>query len=253
MAKKHLIRLAAILSAAILSAAMLAHNPAAAYAGSIEARMDSFTNPDGTNYFAIRLKPEGIAPPDEPREVVVLFNTSAGQTGEFRDKALEVLQNMIAGMPQRDRVQLMAVDLNANALTKTFVDPKSAEMTDALAKLKARAPLGATDMKKALTAAAGSFAADMKNPRAIIYIGDGRSTAKFLTAQESDELIGKLVENRISMDSYLIGPRADMQIAGALAGQTGGMIVSDTADITAPQAAAALNAALRRPCCGRKR
>ena len=85
----------------------------------------------------------------------------------------------------------------------------------------------------------------MKNPRAIIYIGDGRSTAKFLTAQESDELINKLVENRISMDSYLIGPRADMQIAGALAGQTGGMVISDTADATAAQAAEALNAAVR--------
>ncbi len=213
MAKKHLIRWAVILSAAILSATMLAYSPAAAYAGSIESRMDSFTNPDGTNYFAVSLKPEGIAAADGPRDVIVLFNTSAGQTGEFRDKALEVLQNMIAGMAKGDRVQLMAVDLNANALTKTFVDPKSKEMADAMARLKDRAPLGATDMKKALTAAAGGFAGDMKNPRAIIYIGDGRSTAKFLTAQESDELINKLVENRISMDSYLIGARADVQIA----------------------------------------
>jgi tetratricopeptide (TPR) repeat protein len=102
-------------------------------------------------------------------------------------------------------------------------------------------------MKKALTTAAGSFAADGKNPRTIIYIGDGRSTAKYLTAQESDELISKLTENRISIDSYLIGARTDAQIAGALAGQTGGVVVNDTAEITAPQAAAALNAAIRSP------
>ncbi len=160
MAKKHLIRLVVILSAVILSATMLAYSPAAAYAGSIESRMDSFTNPDGTNYFAVSLKPEGIAAAEGPRDVIVLFNTSAGQTGEFRDKALEVLQNMVAGMPEGDRVQLMAVDLNANAMTKTFVDPKSKEMADAMARLKDRAPLGASDMKKALTAAAGGFAGD---------------------------------------------------------------------------------------------
>ena len=71
--------------------------------------------------------------------------------------------------------------------------------------LNARVPLGATDMKKALTVAAGSFAADTKNAKTVIYIGDGRSTAKFLTAKESDELIKKLVDNRISVDSYLIG------------------------------------------------
>jgi hypothetical protein len=177
--------------------------------------------------------------------VLVMFNTSASQTGEFRSKALEVLQSLIAGMPAGDRVQLMTVDLNAIALTKTFVDPKSKEMADALVQLNARVPLGATDMKKALSVAAGSFAADMKNARKVIYIGDGRSTAKFLSAQESDELIGKLVDNRISIDSYLIGLRPDLQIVGALAGQTGGVVVDDAAEMNAQQAAAALNAAIR--------
>ncbi len=245
MSKRHLIRLAATISAVILFSAFFASDPAGAFAASIEARMDTFTNPDGTNFFAISLKPEGIAATDEPRDVVVLFNTSAGQTGEFREKALAVLQNMVSGMSAGDRVQLMAVDLKANALTKTFVDPKGEEMSDAMARLKARTPLGASDMKKALTAAAGSFAADAKNPKVIIYIGDGRSTAKFLTAEESAELIGKLAEKRISMDSYLIGPKVDMQIAGALAGQTGGMVVNDAADVAVEQAAAALNTAIR--------
>ena len=58
-------------------------------------------------------------------------------------------------------------------------------------------------------------------------------------------MINKLVERRISVDSYLIGPRADMQIAGVLAGQTGGMAISDSADTTAEKQGAALNAAVR--------
>ena len=150
-------------------------------------------------------------------------------------------------MPAGDRVQLMAVDLNATSLTKTFVDPKSKEMADALAKLNARVPLGATDMKKAMTVAAGSFAADVKNPRTVLYIGDGRSTAKFLDPRESADLIKKLVDNRISIDSYLIGLRPDLQIANVLAGQTGGVVISDSAETTAQQAAATITSAVQSP------
>ena len=245
MTEKHLVRLAVILSIVISLATNLDRNAATAKAASIAARMDSFTNPDGTNYFALSLKPEGIAPAERPRDVLVMFNTSASQTGEYRAKALETLQTLIAGLPAGDRVQLMAVDLNATRLTKTFVDPKSKEMADALEQLNARVPLGATDMKKALTAAAGSFAADAKNSKTVIYIGDGRSTAKFITAQESAELINKLADNRISIDSYLIGLQPNLQIMGTLAGQTGGVVVEDKAEMTAQQAATALNAAVR--------
>ena len=63
--------------------------------------MDSFTNPDGTNYFAFSVKPEGIAPAGRPRDVLVMFNTSASQTGEYRTKALEALQGLIAGLCRR--------------------------------------------------------------------------------------------------------------------------------------------------------
>ncbi len=247
MTEKRLVRTAVILAAAILLASMLVYNPAAAYAASLAARMDRFTNPDGTDYFALSLKPEGIAPAEGPRDVLVMFNTSAGQTGEYREKALKVLQDFLAGMPAGDRVQLMAVDLDANRLNKGFVDPKGKEMTDALAQLKTRDPLGACDMKKALAAAAGGFDAEAKNPRTVIYIGDGRSAAKFLAAQEAEELINKLADNRISVDSYLIGLRPDMQIVGALAGQTGGVVIADGADLSSQQAAAALKTAARAP------
>ena len=219
----------------------------AANAATLASRMDTFTNPDGTNYFALSIKPEGIASVSGPRDVLVMFNTSASQTGEYRAKALEALQGLMAGLSAGDRVQLMAVDLNATPLTKTFVDPKSKELSDAMGKLNARVPLGATDMKKAMTAAAGSFAADVKNPKSVIYIGDGRSTAKFMTAKESNELVNKLVDNRISVDSYLIGARTDQQIVAALAGQTGGVIIADVPEMTAQQAAANLKSAVESP------
>ena len=97
------------------------------------------------------------------------------------------MQGILAGLGPQDRVQLIAVDLNAVPLTKTFVAPGGKEMTDALAALDARVPLGATDMKKALAAAAESFQGDSKNARTVVYLGDGRSAANLVSAQEFDE------------------------------------------------------------------
>ncbi|HEY4761780.1 MAG TPA: hypothetical protein VIH42_14475, partial [Thermoguttaceae bacterium] len=120
-ALKRFILLAVLLPLAILILSIAVYNPAAVNAASIAAKMDTFTTPDGANYFALSIKPEGIAQTAEPRDVLVMFNTSAGQTGEFRTKALEVLRSLLGAMPAGDRIQLMAVDLNATRLTKTFV------------------------------------------------------------------------------------------------------------------------------------
>ena len=82
--------------------------------------------------------------------MVILFNTSASQTGEHRTKAMDALKATLSALAANDRVQLMAVDLNAIPLTKGFVPAGSKEMVDALAALDARVPLGATDLEKAL-------------------------------------------------------------------------------------------------------
>ena len=50
-------------------------------------------------------------------DVVVLIDTSASQTGDFRDKGLAALDSMLAGLRETDRVQLLAVDLNSVPLT----------------------------------------------------------------------------------------------------------------------------------------
>ena len=54
-----------------------------------------------------------------------------------------------------------------------------------MAALNARMPLGSNDMEKALTAAAASFGAESKNPRAVVYIGDGSSRANLLARRRS--------------------------------------------------------------------
>ena len=58
-----------------------------------------------------------------------------------------------------------------------------------------RAPLGSNDMDKALSAAAASFGGEAKNPRAVVYIGDGSSRANPLSPERFQQLAGGLAES----------------------------------------------------------
>ena len=229
MSKQFPFRLA-VLPVAILAAAVLA----ASSPGAEAARLDTFTHPgDGTNYFALSLKPQAAAPVADAHEVVILLDTSASQTGKFRKQAFDSLRGTLSGLSPKDRVRLIAVDDHAIAMSDSFVAPGSPEMAAAMKKLDARTPLGSTDMADALTAAADSFAAEAKNPRKVIYIGDGMSVANLLGAREFETLAKRLVDERISVISYAVGPRLDRQLLGILAGRTGGVELDDGSGLAA--------------------
>ncbi len=163
--------------------------------GGEAARLDGFTQADGSNVFALTLKPSP-AKANGPRDVVILVSTAASQTGDYRAKSLATLQSTLSKLDANDRVKLVAFDLNATPLTQGFVAPSSAEMAAALSALNQRTPLGACDLEKALEAAAKSFASDSKSARAIVYIGDGSSRANVLTTDQLDRLVNDLVAQR---------------------------------------------------------
>ena len=251
MLKRNLIQWV-VLPAAIIAACGLVNQFAAgADPAPLIAHMDTYTSADGTTDFAISLKPAGVATSPGPHDVVVLFSTSASQTGEYRTKAMEALKGVLAGLAAGDLAQLVAVDLNAIPLTTTFVAPDGKEMAAALAALDARAPLGASDMEKAINSVVSVFAADSKNPRAAVYIGDGRSSANFLDTDKFVALSGKLAAARIPLNSFVLGGRTDARLAGALAVQTGGAVILDGDALKGEEAgrrlAAAANAAVLWP------
>ena len=144
MSRHSLNRLACLLCVTAVAAAC-SHGVAAAQPNAETARLESYSQPatpagktdqaakGAVNYFALSLTPGAVAPVAGGSDVVVLFNTSAAQVGEYREGALEALNGLLAGLGDADRVQLVAVDLNAVPMTKDFVAPKSAEMTAALA------------------------------------------------------------------------------------------------------------------------
>ena len=86
MSKNSLVRWV-VLSAAMVAAYELGSGLAlGAESGPIAAHMDTFSTPQGASYFALSMKPSMAAPAAGPRDIVVLFNTSASQMGQYRGR-----------------------------------------------------------------------------------------------------------------------------------------------------------------------
>lgn len=191
-------------------------------------QMFVYAHPEGTKYFGLCLRPLVQAEPATGHAIVVLFDTSAGQVGDYRAKALEVLEQLLQKLGPEDRVQLLGVDVNAVALTEGFVPAQSEAMKQAVEKLRQRTPLGATDMEKALLRAAELLKAEEGKPRSVLYLGKGTSKANLLGAEHFVALVKQLKDRRVSVHSYAIGPGVDLHLLGALAAQTGGKVIEDS-------------------------
>jgi hypothetical protein len=132
-------------------------------------RMATFQDA-GHHYFALSLLPDVEA--DYPRpaayEVVVVFDTSATQTGPVRLEGLEVLEELAATLPAGASVGLLACDVETVVLSDGLVASSDPKWDTAVARLKKRIPLGATDLGTALRTAMAQFSSTAAQ-RTIVY------------------------------------------------------------------------------------
>ncbi|HTQ37393.1 MAG TPA: hypothetical protein VMJ32_00080, partial [Pirellulales bacterium] len=215
------------------------------------ARFDAYAKPDGTSYFALSLMPQVTLPAANSSEVVVLFDTSARQVGPYREKGLEMLRGLLATLSDNDRVKLMAVDLHAVEMTKSFVSPRGPEMQAALKQLEQRVPLGATDLEAALKGVQASYAADAPAAKgaescAALYIGDGQSNAN-LIGEDVNHVVDQLVQDHVSINSFVVGPGDNSAVLAALANQTGGIVTLDSDKIAGREVGAQFAQAVHEP------
>ncbi len=218
---------------------------ARAEVAAVEPSLHTYVAADGTSYFALSLSSNEKLPTTGARDVVVLVDTSASQAGRIRERSLEALDSLLAGLGSDDRVQILAVDLDAAPLTKQFRNVGSEPLKSAVALLKMRTPLGATDLAGGLRAGIAAFDSQSKAPRSLVYIGDGRSAANFLTVDAHRELCNELADARVSVSSYGVGPRVDGPALAALANLTGGMLALDDESLDPKQAGTYLASAVR--------
>ncbi len=234
-------RMCRFLQLGLVTSSLLA---SAAATAADSARLTTFVA-DGQTSYALSLAADAPAKEVAAVDVVVLFDTSASQQGPYRDSALAALETMLAGMRPTDRVQIVAVDIDAVPLMTELAAANSAETTAAIAALRARTPLGSTNMVRGLEAAIDRLESAKSSSRAVAYIGDGASMANMLDAATLRPVIDRLRATHTPVSSYAIGPEVDAHTLAVLANQTGGNLYAaeplawadEAAGVTADRAA----------------
>ena len=106
----------------------------------VEAVAESESHPQVT---AVGLRHEGMAPIG-PADMVILVDTSASQTGIYRQRTLDAVAGILESARQGDRLAVSAVDVAVAPLTEGFHRPGDAALQAAARTLDSRTPLGST-------------------------------------------------------------------------------------------------------------
>ena len=157
------------------------------------------------------------------RRHLLIVDTSASQVGYVRSAALKLVDDIANHLPAGNQVQLAVVDSLCQPLTDGFVSPQSAEFSQARRRLSSRTPLGATNLRLALDhvlSVAGG------QPMSVCFIGDGVTALHVLTKEEIREVTDRMAASRVSVHWIVTGPIASSVVPSALAGRTGGTVVS---------------------------
>ncbi len=182
----------------------------------------------GTSYFAVSIQPDSTSsvPLAARHEVVVLVDTSASQTGPVRVEGLEVVEELLAGLPTNATVSLVACDVKAVPYTKSLASVGSPELQTAFEQLKRRVPLGLTNLSAALRTALSQFSSQPDVQRTIVYVGDGVNRKEYLNVDAQKALLNELIGKQVTVSSFVIGPVVDVPTLAALSNQTGGVLLS---------------------------
>ncbi|HUS38000.1 MAG TPA: VWA domain-containing protein [Pirellulales bacterium] len=187
----------------------------------------NFQSVDGQQYFSLSMRPKISGKIDRDSDIVVMVDTSASQVGQHRTAALKATKSLLSKLNGTDRVMIIAVDVNPVPLTDGFVPAGSKAAAEAFNKLNQRTPLGSTDMSRALAKVASVYGEPDNRRRSLVYIGDGMSRARLIGNTTFEGLVNQLVEKRIAVTSYAVGPETDRELLAVLANYTGGQLVLD--------------------------
>ena len=132
-------------------------------------------------YFLLQLSPPGadaggwereLVPEGEPLDIVVVADTSGSMDEGARRSQDRFLTALAQVLGEKDRVRLLAYDVEPVWIAKDPVAADSDDWADALHQLRQRRSLGWSDIDKAMQAAAGAVAKD----GFVLYLGDGVGT-----------------------------------------------------------------------------
>ena len=163
--------------------------------------------------------------------LALVLDTSGSIEPSMLDTERTLVEAILAGLGARDRVAVLAADQSAHAVGPAAIGPLDGARRLAIkTALSALSPGGASDLGRALEAAADALPSDAPSAL-VIYIGDGWPTLGDATLEQIQARLARRVGGAPRLGAVAVGPLANRTLLAALARGTGPLFeVSDTPD-----------------------
>jgi tetratricopeptide (TPR) repeat protein len=205
---------------------------------------------DGETHFALQLKADLPASQARPRDVAVVIDTSASQSGPPLRNARLVLDELNKAAKPGDRISVWTVNTpdTTKNLTAGFQAPRSAKIAEAIDFLANREyAAGATDLKDGLKKVVRGFGSQSSHQQVILFLGDGESNLNPLNDADRAAIAGDLASREIGFFTVPLGTRLDPANLHGLASATGGAVIRMLGEESAPKFLPKLTAAFDVP------
>ena len=156
---------------------------------------------------------------------MLLLDTSAGMKTKGLQKAVDIAQVLLEGLPKDARFGVWMGDLTARAFrpraVKKGVMFTSKSLAEALDVMRAQRPRGATHLERLFLAAIRSAQANTE----LFYIGDGHATVGQMDPGKLITQVKQAIGTRhIRISAIAIGPNPDLGFLRKLSRATGGRL-----------------------------
>lgn len=187
----------------------------------------SYAAPNAQQLFALQLKPNLAQPAVQPRDLVVVIDTSASQAGAPLQAARKLLAELAKQAKPEDRVAVWTVNTpdETRDLTRGLRSPGDKELAKALHDLeKVIYPAGATDLKNGLAKVLKSLAPMEGRRTSVVYVGDGDSVLEPLSDTDRTHFAAELTARQVPFIPVPLGKKIIAKTIHGLAHATGGLV-----------------------------
>jgi hypothetical protein len=178
---------------------------------------------DAEGYFALQVKPKLADAPGQPRDILVLIDTTASKAGGHLEVAKKIAQDLRLKLKSEDRIALWTSNIKTTDVSRGFKAPK--DLDEAYKTLEKEVPLGGANLKAALTKAADGFDGKSGRQRVLLFLGDGRSILGAIDEDDRSTLCEKMVKERIGFFTVPLGDQLDPVNLHSFVSGTGGKCV----------------------------
>ena len=217
----------------------------------LKSPITTYQTQKGETLFALQLKPKlEVAASTQPRDVVIVIDTSASQAGMPLDVSRKIAEQLAKTAGPDDRIAIWTINLPTATkdLTRGLKSVKSDAIASALKVLQeSEYASGVTDLKEGLAKVLKSFEQRPGRRLSLVFLGDGESAYNPLTDADRKALADAMIAQGIAFFSVPLGDSLNSKNLHGLATATGGAAVRLEKHEGLDKFAARLNTALAAP------